>query len=215
MKKMFLFFLLIIILQSAIAQNSALYSLKKQLQTAKSDTGRIRILAQLSEATYASKPDIALIYAQQCYELSLKIDDQKNKANSFVLMASAYGAMADYAKNMALYLKALKIYTSLHDDLNVIRVYVDMGDDYLEMHDYRNARLNSLKADSVFRSLGPASQQNPRFKKGQMIAFLNIGESYLFTGKLDSAEIYLHKVYSYANRVNNNLKTYSYKPGSH
>ncbi len=201
MKKVLLFFFLTGVFQLAIAQRAA-DSVLKQLQTARNDTSKLRILSELSEANYASKPDNSLIFAQQCYELAAKLDDQKYKANSLVLMASAYGIMADYAKDITLYLKALKIYQSEHDDYNIIRIYVNMSDDYSHMRDYQKGMLYAKKADSVFRSL-TAMQQKSRFKMPEMIAYAIIGDCYLFAGKLDSAEAYLQKVYRYANLSNN------------
>jgi len=195
MKKAILLLLLTGIFQFALAQNKKIDSLKKQLTTAKSDTIKLRILSELSELTWGRNIDPNLIFEQRLYELAVKLDSTKYQGHSLVLMGNAYGIMADYAKSMLAYYKALRIYRTTNDNQNIADVYLNMAIDYTEMNDYQTAMSYSQKADSAFRLLSPVVKAAPFAKRMGRAIDLTIGECYLFTGKPDLASGYFQKIY--------------------
>ena len=202
MKKTILLLLLTGIFQFAVAQNKKIDSLKKQLTTAKSDTVKLRILSELSELTWGRNTDPNMLFEQQLYELALKLDSTKYQGRSLVLMGNAYGIMADYAKSMLAYYKALRIYRTTNDNQNIVDIYLNMAIDYTEMNDYHTAMVYSQKADSAFRLLSPVVKATPLAKRMGRAIDLIIGECYLFTGKPDMASGYFQKIYSYIVKTN-------------
>ena len=212
MKKTILLLLLITAFQLAIAQISKVDSLKKQLTAAKSDTTKLRLLAELCENTWGRTSDTSMIYEQQLYQLATQLDSTNYKARSFMYTGSAYGVMGDYAKSVLNYYKALKIYRAAHNDQKVASVYINMSIDYIQMQDYPTALFYSQKADTIFRSLPALVKQSAHSKRMERANNANIGECYLFMGKLDLAESYFQKTYrDIAQITDPEIKAYLYR----
>ena len=80
MKTPFLILSLLLCARFVFADNMVTDSLKKKLQSATSDTSRVLIYADLSDAFVFSSPDSSLNYAQKGLLLSQAIGFKKGEA---------------------------------------------------------------------------------------------------------------------------------------
>src|SRR5438876_12354287 len=80
------------------AQQKTIDSLQKELQTAKADTNRVFLLAELAKIYYLFKPDTAIILAQEAYNLAQQLQYIKGEALSLNRIATAYTTVGDYPK---------------------------------------------------------------------------------------------------------------------
>ncbi|WP_018614677.1 tetratricopeptide repeat-containing sensor histidine kinase [Segetibacter koreensis] len=187
MKSITALVLLILSFKIVTAQQMLIDSLKKELSTAKSDTNRVLLLAELTKAYYLFKPDTAIMLGQQAYNLSESLHYIRGEALSLNRIASAYSTLGDYAKSLTLFTKALAISRELNDSIGITQAYNNIGDTYLTQKDYTKALSYFKKANGA---ITPALKPYPR-----MIYLLNIGECYLRMKQYDSAKFYLQNTY--------------------
>ena len=88
MKRVLKIFLLLLLSPCCKAQTNTIDSLKKLLQIDKQDTGRVMQLVRLSFSYIYSKPDTALLLAQQGLSLSNKIGFAKGEALSLNIITN-------------------------------------------------------------------------------------------------------------------------------
>ena len=86
-------------LTSAKAQQKTIDSLQKELNSVKADTNRVLLLSELARIYYLFRPDSALMFAQEAYDLSQKFHYAKGEALSLNRIAVAYSAVGDYPKH--------------------------------------------------------------------------------------------------------------------
>ena len=190
MKRVLKIFLLLLLSPFCKAQNNTVDSLKKLLQIEKQDTGRVMLLYQLGKSYMYSKPDTALLLAQQGLSLSNKIGFAKGEAISMNVIGVVFKQTGNYLKALQMDLKALKIAETTQDKKNIADVLGNIGNDYGYTGDYRRAIDYTLKALVIDKAINNLHGVN--------LVTLNLGDSYEKLNMLDSALIYTSRAYDLA-----------------
>ena len=201
MKKIILTLILAGLAAICFAQRKQIDSLRARLSGKLDDTARITALLDLSLDYSLSAPDSNIILSQQAYELAGKGHLIQKQARALNNMAAAYSGLDEYPKAVQLYFRSLRISESLHDIPNIIRVYSNLGDTYMRQGDYRKALNYLLPANRQWSEYLPGKKlTDSRDIRLTSILLLNIGESYLGVGKIDSADYYLHLSDKYSHK---------------
>jgi tetratricopeptide (TPR) repeat protein len=183
----------ILLFLQVIAQQNTVDGLHQLLRNVKEDTIRIKLLIQLSNSFTDSRPDSALIYANQAKELSQKIGHAKGEIGALLCISSAMITTGNYSKALENGLEALKKSESL-DDLRLIAgCYVTLGAVYAEQDDHEQAMPYALKAKKIFEKIN-----DEWFLSGLLV---NIGFSFGQLNQLDSARIYLNQALNIGLRI--------------
>ncbi len=210
MKKIILTLVWLGLVATCFAQRKQIDSLRTRLSGKLDDTARITTLLDLSLDYSLSAPDSNIILSQQAYELAGKDHLIQKQARALNNMAAAYSALDEYPKAVQLYFRSLRISESLHDVPNIIRVYSNLGDTYMRQGDYRKALDYLLPANKQWSEYIPGKKiTDSRDIRLTSILLLNIGESYLGVGKVDSADYYLRQSDKHSNKfpdVMDNIK---------
>jgi two-component system, NtrC family, sensor kinase len=181
------------------AQNRNIDSLSSALQKEKTDTGRIILLYTLSWAYHNSKPDSALMLAQQAYLLSKKKNYLKGELWALNEIATAYNNLGDFPKALQFYLEELKIEEKRGNLENTAIIYLGIALVYENAKQFDNALSSAKKADSLIAEY--------KFADEFLYSSLNIGEIYEKTGVFDSAFAYTKKCYDSSKKAGNDLIT--------
>ncbi|MCP9237713.1 tetratricopeptide repeat protein [Lewinella sp. JB7] len=149
--------LLILILgvtQAVRAADPPVDSLRAVLETAKSDTLRLRTLLELSTHTFRSDPNSAIAYAESARQLARRIDDQTSLAYALKNIGLAYYIKGDYFEVLENWQRSLEIFEAIDDRLgisnltsNIGAVYFNQGDDPKALEYY----LRSLQVSEQIR----------------------------------------------------------------
>ncbi len=128
-------------------------SLLLELTKAKEDTGKVKLLNNLSYNYPYINPDEGLKYGKQSLELSEKIKWARGIAGAHSSIGANYANKADYANALNHEYKALKIYEQLNDRAGQAGLLRNIG---IVLHASKNqnkALEYDLKALSIFREL--------------------------------------------------------------
>ena len=145
-------------------------SLKFELQNAK-DTNRINILLQIVDITMYSKPNIALDYALQAFELSSKLNDTTLTFTSANNIGIIYNERGDYKNARRYFTKSLDLLNN--DSVNLARTYGNIGNSYNYESDSEQAIVYYLKSLKIFEALNNEG--------GMSLVYGTIGNLYLST----------------------------------
>jgi two-component system NtrC family sensor kinase len=207
MKKLSIILLLFFTVAIANAQHKKIDTLRAALSTATADTARVNILMELGVNYFISNPDSCIIFSLQAYDLAGKNKIPVKQARALNNMANAYATMGDYVKGIQLYVKSLRIYETINDVPGTVNVYNNIGATYVQDADYKDALRYLQIADKLWE---PYIKTHKLKKFGDReskdVQFINFGECYLYTNKIDSADYYLQICYQDAKKNNfNNL----------
>jgi len=201
MKKPYLIILLLFATAFARAQHKDIDSLRTALSKADADTVKMNLLIELGKKYFLFNPDSSIIVAQQAYAIAVKNNRQYDISRILNIMANANATMGDYAKGMQFYLQARRQFETLHNVLGVAMENNNIGATYIEKSDYKKALPYLLEADKQWK---PYTATHKLVKLNerelQAIIYINIGESYLYTHQIDSAEHYLDLCYADATK---------------
>ena len=197
MRKVFIAILLLAFSTNSHPQNPSklIDSLKQLIAAEKQDTSRAQLLLQLSKNYLESKPDTALLMAQQGLHLSKKSKFAKGEALSLKAMGAVYGVTGNYPKGLETLLQALQINESINDQRGMMLCYVTIGANYSHQKDYKQSLYYFFKARPIAETI-----HDDRYL---MITLLNIGDTYEKLNQLDSAGFYTQLVYHQADHLNN------------
>lgn len=182
MTKLLKLSLLLTIPLFAGAQTRTIDSLKQALQTEKRDTSRVLLLDALSFAYMYSRPDTALLLAQQELLLARKTGFARGEAGSLNRIATVFVGTGNYPKALQLYLEALKKAEAIHDERLTGRVHLNIGTIYASQGDYHKAIRYTKKSLAISQSI-----QN---QYSVLLALSNLGDLYEKLNRLDSALAY-------------------------
>ena len=199
MKRIIKIFLLLLLSSFCKAQTNTVDSLKKLLQIEKQDTGRAMLLYQLGRSYLFSKPDTALLLAQQSLSLSNKIGFVKGEAQSMNLIGNVFTTTGNYLKALQLHLKAFKIAETSQDQRIIGVVLNSIASDYSYTGDYRRAIDYDLKALVIHKAIN--------YQRNIRISTMNLGDSYEKLNMLDSALTYTSHSYDLAVQQKDNAST--------
>src|SRR5665213_1398465 len=146
MKTFFLTLLLFFLVQFSFAQYKEADSVKRELHVAKQGSVKGRLLMYLCISYVYDYPDSAMKYGGQALQLdqkdSLKTGENEMKTREVTTlnaMGEAAGVKGDYAKNLVLQLRALKLAESFNDKYLVYRSLFFIGTSYIHAHNYQTA----------------------------------------------------------------------------
>jgi len=201
MKRFYTILLVFFMLATAHAQHKKIDTLRLALSKATADTVRLKILMQLGTNYFISNPDSSIIFSLQAYELAGKNKILVAQARALNNMANSYATMGDYGKGIQMYFKALRINESLKNTPQIVTVYNNIGATYVQDADYKNA-LHYLQL--AYKLWLPYASSHKLVKYNEIqqhcILFVNFGECYLYTNKIDSADHYLQICYQEAKK---------------
>ena len=169
-------------------------SLNQFLQTEKTDTGRVLLLANISKSYHDSNPDSSLTIAMEALSFSRQIGFAKGEALSLLRIGGAFGVLGNYPSEIKSYLEALKINDKINDPDTKHRILNGIGIFYRGQGDYKKALEYLFKAKDLAEKLND--------KQSISIIFLNIGEEYYGLKNLDSAQYFIQLANTAANHGN-------------
>jgi two-component system NtrC family sensor kinase len=181
------------------AQTKAVDSLRANLENEKTDTGRIVLLYQLSQAYQDSRPDSALLLAQEAYLASKKIKYIKGESWALNGMAFAFNSIGDFPKALGYYIEQLKIEETRGYADNIASVYLNIALLYNDAREYEKAIVYAKKADSIITV--------NKFEALSLYSLLDIGDIYEKKNDIDSALTYTKKCYAESIKAGNDLIT--------
>ncbi len=176
------------------AQTQTIDSLKHLLQTEKQDSIRCLLLAQLSYQYQGSKPDSALIFAQNGLLLARKINYLKGEVKCLSRIGSIYSITGNGAKGLELMLQSLKMSETLNDEVTRVNIVRLIGDVYSDLGDLRKSLDYTLRAREIASIMHLDLQL--------AICSIDIGDSYEKLDQLDSAEFFTKEGYELAVKKN-------------
>jgi signal transduction histidine kinase len=203
MKKVAVFFVLLCVAAHSRAQHKRIDTLRLALSKAEVDSVRLTALSNLSFEYFISNPDSAIVFAQQAYDLAGKLKKPQAQATMLNDMANAYAAVGDYVKGIQFYFKALRVFERLNDVAGIVKVYNNIGATYVQELNYKDA-LRFLDTAALKWGTYEATHKLTNLSEREQRAILNvnIGECFLYTGKIDSAARYLNLCYTDATKNN-------------
>lgn len=199
MKKIILALLLCFCTFITKAQITVVDSLKKLLQNEKQDTSRVLLFEELSFAYLTSKPDAALLLAEEGLALSEKTGFKKGEAISLNRIGTVLNSTGNYPHALENFLLALEINESINNKDGIMRNLGNIGNVYANQGDYREALNYSFKEKNIAEA---AADEDLR-----VITLLSIGDTYEKMDRLDSARIYTHQAHELALSMRNNEYT--------
>ncbi len=185
MKKIFLFFVLMVNLTALQAQKNTADSIRILLNREQADTNRVKFMWQLADACSIYAPDSAFILSQQALFLARQIHYLEGESRSLGIIANAFIKIGNYPKALEYYLQKLKIEEKRHNARNLASVILNIGIVYVYQEEYRNALVYYYKADAIIKK---NNLQDVKY----FIA-LNLGDVYDRLNKTDSAFIYFKR----------------------
>ena len=199
MKLIALFSLFFFISISCFSQKQVLDSLYKDLAAQKTDTGRVSILYDLSYSYHKSKPDSALILAQQAYKLAKKSKFLKGESWALNGLANAFHSLHNYPRAIEYFIEELKIHEKRGKPKNMANTYISMALVYSSEEEYSKALAYAFKAEDI-------AKKN-RFADLILYSKLNIGDIYEKSNQLSPAMLYTHSAYELSLLQKNDLIT--------
>ncbi len=186
------------------AQSKKIDTLRLALSKAtEPDTIRLNILHELARNYFISKPDSALLLAQEYYGIAGKFKRVKDQASALNNMANSYITLGDYVKGFAMYFKAIKLNESINDVPGIVIEYSNLGNAYTVKQEYSKA-LPYLRAGLKIWLPYVQTRKIIRYDQREQLSvlWLNIGEVFLYTHQIDSAEHYLQLSYTDSKKNN-------------
>ena len=186
-------FVSLLALSGALAQNPQTARLKQELAAAKTDTSRVLLLADISSSYRYSKPDSSLAYAQRGLELAEKIRFAKGEGRCLARLGHNIMERGNLPLALRHCLKAQHLneqkrdWTGLAQTLNVLGLIHNI------LGSYPQARSYFFQGMAIY-------EQEKLDADAELTAILyNIGTTYLTQSQLDSASYFLQKSYQLAN----------------
>ncbi|MFN8349337.1 MAG: tetratricopeptide repeat protein [Spirosomataceae bacterium] len=175
---------------AALAQQSPVDSLRKQLLQQMPDTARVLLLDQLGYHLMYSKPIEAMQYAQQGLDLASKINFARGRVRTLNRLGSILRITGNYAKSLEMHFGSLKLAETIDDPEGIARTLNNIGILYLDQKELK-------KAINYFFSAKTAAEQIPDPALIQIIS-VNIGTGYALQNQLDSARVFVQQAYQSA-----------------
>lgn len=188
--------------QNTYAQKNTINQLRSQAAQHKNDTAGVEPLRQLSLQLQATRPDSALIYAQQGLELARKFSFKKGEADCMNRLGVVLWKNGKYDQALSFLLNSLKIREEINDRLGILKSLSDIGIVYSDQMDNVKALSYHFKAKVVALELHETARLG--------IILANIGNCYIKLNKVDSALKYEMQAYT----IKQNLKDTATMPNT-
>jgi tetratricopeptide (TPR) repeat protein len=200
MKYILITLLLVGFFLSATAQTDAVDSLRRSLANQTQDSSRTLLLSWLSRAYLMTKPDTALLLAQEGFSLARKINYPRGEAYCLTRIGCVFGNTGNFPKAMEILLESLKMAEKINDPRLSAMIYTNIAYIYSAQGDERRSLDYTLKAKQLIEAI-PNGIGSSIDEKGLAVALINIGNSYLIQKHLDSARTYVQQAYELAIRL--------------
>lgn len=181
----------------SFAQKGYIDSLKNILKTEKKDTSRAKILYKLSYEYVLTKPDTALLLAQEAYDISVRKNFLTGEAWSLAQMGNAFRELGNNAQAIWYYLEQLKIEEKRKIPENLATVNMAISLAYNREKDTANAIRYIHLADSI------VDANNIQYLK--IYTLLNKGDIYEKANRLQDAMQYTRQAYNLAATENDTI----------
>lgn len=175
------------------AQNKATDSLLRLLATTNEDTSRAMLLNSISRTYIFSKPDTALLLAQQGLSLSRRINFRRGEHAGLRMVGNFFARTGNYPRALEIHLQALKIAEQAKDDNLVVRSLSNLADVYFRAGDMKRSNEYAYRCIVIYKKLHEMS--------GLANMYINLGDNYEKSDQLDSA-LYFEKLGLEVNTIN-------------
>jgi tetratricopeptide (TPR) repeat protein len=165
-----------------------------QVTNQNSDSATVELLRTKSRDVQSTKPDSALIYAQQGLDLSKKIGYKIGEGDCLNRLGVVYWKNGKYNRALLLIINSLKLREEINDRLGVLKSLNDIGIIYADQGDNKKALTYHFKAKAIAESL--------KDKKRLSIVLSNIGNCYLKLNKINLALSYELQAYGIQHALN-------------
>ena len=189
---------------SALPQNvHNIDSLKKALSQSEEDTNKVKLYANLSWEYQWSYPDSALSYSFPGLQLAKKLHFAEGEFETLTSLGMSLALKGDYSKALETQLKAKDIAERLNDHERVEINFWYTGGVYQYSEDYQKALYYYNKT----------SRKNILSEDSKVLIGM-IGQCYFHLNNLDSAIIYIKKVYDFDVRSSSHWSPVYYYMGA-
>ena len=206
MRKIFALLLFIpFLVISANAQQKQIDSLNALIRKMPLDTNKAKALLELGKIYWNFDADSGIRVVNKAYEIAISHKNDLLQIKALILLGNIYSGVGDYTKGIQIALNALKICDRVNDTYSTIVIKNNLGSTYNYRQDYKKALEYLYAATDQFAKLASQKKNLPQNKKKIKVFILeNIGESYLFLNRLDSAVFYFNQGIKYAREINFN-----------
>ncbi|HEX5151463.1 MAG TPA: tetratricopeptide repeat protein [Parafilimonas sp.] len=125
-------------------------TLNKELAQAKNDTAKFAILSHIAVLYTFSKPDSAMMLAQQAISLAKKIKTDISLADAFIAYGAVLSQTGNFPQAIYFHLESLKLAEKSNDIPTIGWCYSFLTNTYLEAEDYDHALFYARKAKSIY-----------------------------------------------------------------
>ena len=167
---------------SANTQSRFTDSLHLSLQRSSADTNRIKLLLEIAETYYFTKPDSSFIYSDSAIKLSRKLHSLRGEVAALNSAGESLRFRGDYSRALRMQMRALELNRKTKDIRGEAITLGFIGFTYVEFKEYRQG-LNYL-----FSALLLNKQVYNQIQ--QTFILTNIGNAYDFLEMPDSALYY-------------------------
>jgi tetratricopeptide (TPR) repeat protein len=194
-RKFFLILLVSLPVTSLYPQNNRTFdSLSNALIHAKNNKARIEILIELSREEEGSRPNNAVQYATDAYEIAVQYGYKQEMIHSLIQLGKSYIRTSDYIKAVERANKALEMASDQKIEKEIASAKGVLSLIYYELGDYEK----STKFD--FENLKYYEQINDQKKIGLTLG--NIGIDFINQGNNKKGLEYLNKSFDIAANLN-------------
>ncbi|HKK41980.1 MAG TPA: tetratricopeptide repeat protein, partial [Bacteroidales bacterium] len=161
----------------------------------KDDTVKVKLLIQICDSLYRTKPEKTIKYATEALDLSIKLKFRKGEAYAEKSLGMGYYIKADYVKANDHFQKALNIFGLIHDKVGQSNMLSNLGTLY------NNKGADAKALDYYLQSLGIAEDIGDTMRI--LTAQVNIGN--IYSNKevtADTAMEYYKKALALSEKIN-------------
>jgi tetratricopeptide (TPR) repeat protein len=175
-------------------QSNQVKILESQLKQPINDSLRVELFVKLSKQIQHSRPDSALIFAQQGLDLSGKIKYKKGEGDCLDRLGVVLWSNGKYDLALSYLLNSLKIREEINDRFGELASLNDIGIIYFDQKENKKALSYYFKAKAIAESLND--------KKRLSAVLSNIGNCYIKLNKIDSALSFETQAYQIQHSIN-------------
>jgi len=176
-------------------------SLKQAVRDSPPDSNQLKLLLEINEYYFFSKPDSSLEYATRALTLARALKSTEGELESLRSSGEALRILGEYPSALKMQFEALAINRKEQDLQGEGRSLVFIGFTYVEFREYRQALSYQLQANRIFQKLPVKTPVVP-------FNLSNIGNAYDLLKMPDSALFYQKQALgSYSGMTHGPLKS--------
>ena len=164
---------------AASGQNKLTDSLKRELITVRTDTGRVILLTNLGLQYRNTNPDSSVHYSEMALALARKIRFKRGEAFALTTIGLALREKGDLPRALEYEINALNIAEENNYPIETAFALRRIGLVYMDLKDYPTC------LHYLYRAL--YTQETVQYKRGIAIEYMNLAMTYEYMNRLDSA----------------------------